>query len=58
MKAYFILALIAAVLSLLGAFALLIKKKRSEAGLTAAAILGGFALFMVFLALCLGFFMR
>ena len=58
MKIYLILSLVIAVLSLVGAITLLIKGKGSEAKLTVAAILGGLALFMVMLALCLGFFMR
>ena len=58
MKTYFFLALAVAALSLVGTIALLAKSKGSEAKVTIAAILGGLALFMVLLALCLGFFMR
>ena len=58
MKTYFILALAVAALSLLAAVVLLIKKKHSEARVTVAAILIGFALFLLLFALCLGFFMR
>ena len=57
MKLYFILALAAAALSLIGAIALLVKKRGSEASVIVAAILGGLALFLVLFALCLGFFM-
>ena len=57
MKTYFFLALAVAALSLIGAVVLLIKRKDSETRVIIAAILGGLALFLVMLALCLGFFM-
>ena len=57
MKTYFILALAVAALSLIAAVFLLVKRKDSETRVIIAAILGGLALFLVMLALCLGFFM-
>ena len=57
MKTYFILALAVAALSLIAAVLLLVKRKDSETRVIIAAILGGLALFLVMLALCLGFFM-
>ena len=57
MKTYFILSLAVAALSLIAAVLLLVKRKDSETRVIIAAILGGLALFLVMLALCLGFFM-